>query len=105
MVHRFLALPLFGVLGLVAFDGFEERRAAADRSATTLTTEAPAEAAVQFGGNPWPPPTAKVAVQFGGNPWPPPTAKVAVQFGGNPWPPPTAKVAVQFGGNPWPPPT
>ena len=58
MVHRFLALPLFGVLGLVAFDGFEERRDAAARSATTVTTEAPAEAAVLHGTNPWPPPPA-----------------------------------------------
>ena len=60
MVYRHsLTLLLFGVLGLVAFDGFEKSRDAADRSAATVTTEAPAQAAVTL-GNPWPlPPVAR----------------------------------------------
>jgi hypothetical protein len=59
MAYRFLTLLLFGVLALAAFDGFEERRESrdpADQSATTVTTEAPSEAAAMHDGNPWPPP-------------------------------------------------
>ncbi len=59
MMYRFLTLLLFGVLGLVALDGFEGRRERsdpADRSATTVTTEAPGQVTTMESIAPWPPP-------------------------------------------------
>ncbi len=58
MKHRFLTFLLFGMLALVAWDGFEvraERRVSQAGSATSAVNGS-GEDIAKDGGNPWPRP-------------------------------------------------
>jgi len=57
MTHRFLAVLLFGMLALVALDGFELRAVQRENTAPSMTSSiayAP-EVTAMDGGNPYPP--------------------------------------------------
>jgi hypothetical protein len=58
MKHRFLAFLLFGMLALVAWDGFEvraEQRVSQSGSVTSVADDA-GDHILKDGGNPWPKP-------------------------------------------------
>ena len=58
MKYRFVAFLLFGMLALVAWNGFEvraERRVSQPGSATYVANDA-GDHMPKAGGNPWPPP-------------------------------------------------
>jgi hypothetical protein len=58
MKHRFLAFLLFGMLALVAWDGFEVRaaRSVSVSGSTTSTANDVGDDIAKDGGNPWPKP-------------------------------------------------
>jgi hypothetical protein len=57
MTQRFLAFLLFGMLGLVALDGFELRGPNRENSTPSVLSGAgdSSQAAIMDGGNPYPP--------------------------------------------------
>jgi len=55
MAPRFLAFLLFGVLSLVAFDGFERQREQRESVARSVTSGDSAQAAMMDGPTPYPP--------------------------------------------------
>lgn len=56
MKHRFLAFLLFGMLALVAWDGFEVRAEQRVSQSGSVTSVADGDHILKDGGNPWPKP-------------------------------------------------
>jgi hypothetical protein len=54
MTQRFLAFLLFGMLGLVAWDGFATRAEQREGTAPSATSGDQSQAQVMDGGNPYP---------------------------------------------------
>jgi hypothetical protein len=58
MKHRFLSFLLFGILALVAWDGFEVRaeRSVSQSSSATYSVDGAGDDIAKDGGNPYPRP-------------------------------------------------
>jgi hypothetical protein len=58
MKHRFLAFLLFGMVALVAWNGFEVRaaRSVSQPGSATSVADGSGDHLPKAGGNPWPPP-------------------------------------------------
>jgi hypothetical protein len=59
MLNRFLTFMLFGLLSLVALNGYEARPEKGKQGSPAATTAAPSDVRAQDDGNPWPPAQAQ----------------------------------------------